>query len=517
MRRCPSAAAFAFAGAMLAAAAVAQPGTVSGLVRRAGGDLVQSASIRCFERSGLGVEWIDGVLAPSESRTTTDARGVFRVGATGPVLLLVEHGAEGALCSSVHPGAPREVRLAPLGAVELPRGARGAWVAADGIELGRFEGTRLRLPPAVYDVLVEGDGWLSVHSIELAPAGTVALVPPTRTPPRVFVPRGYEVAVLPFASVALGCGPEGVVQLPVASGPLRVRAHRAGPRRVAFEHLWIDPEQRRCEVHDDVQWERLRMEPAAGGSVVATVRWQGGERRVIAISQVDDEGHVAVRRAPEAFAVVVARGKAITCQQVDATTGSLSVVPEARLFLRLVDEDGRGVAGAHVAVLPDDPFLARTLASDARGQVDVFGLAPAVVRVRVDHPAYLPAILDLDAGDPEPHEVVLRPGLCVHGRVTLDGVPRPGVHVVVRDPTGYTGMTPRDAVTGEDGGFAVCGLPDGTFTVFARCDVAGRTWSSQRSDVRPGPDVWTLEVACEDPPLPGERTREDGAPSRRAP
>lgn len=500
-------AAFAAAFALLPSPTAAQQTRVVGLLRTADGRPLAAAVVRWFQRSDLGLPCLEGVGEPAHGTTETDARGMFAVATAGPVLVWVEHDSGvGAFAPRVRAGTPAILAATPLAGVLLPRGARGTFVAAGGVSLGHLAGERLRLPAGRYELLVEDvDGWF-VASCELRSGAETVIARTGAAGVRLTLPPAARACVLPFTGAPLGANADAV-SLPAAPHPLRVRVERRDRTAAAFDELWAAPDRPLPSLPRDLAWRSLRVVDPAGqplpNAVAYSVAAAGGQPSVSAQSWGSDDGRVRLRLSEDGFAVVVADGFAVEPRWLRATSEVIELRAGVSANVRLLDAKGKVVAGAPVSFWTESPDLARTEVSDERGEATLRHVPAVAVRVHVDHADYLPFDATLDPTGQGVHEFVLHAGLSLCGVIEADGQPRAGVAVVVRDPTGTLGLSPRRTVTDARGRFAVHGLPDASFVVFARCDLGGKTWSGQASDVQPGQGDCELSIACEDPALPG--------------
>lgn len=192
----------------------------------------------------------------------------------------------------------------------------------------------------------------------------------------------------------------------------------------------------------------------------------------------------------------------------------VALEPEVVLAGRVESQDGRGLAGAQVAVtgtpgarrdvaieraiaggtledrgeppVVDDPraLVAERVETDERGRFRVHGLRPGDYRLSASHPEYLPArerSVTLDHDLPLEDAVIrLRRGGRVRATVTRGGVPVAGVWVVVRDPIPESrggeqaaiimaaSMVVRGRARTDAGGAAtVYAIPPGDYQAFA--------------------------------------------------
>jgi hypothetical protein len=128
---------------------------------------------------------------------------------------------------------------------------------------------------------------------------------------------------------------------------------------------------------------------------------------------------------------------------------------------RVVDEGGRGVAGASVLVETESCCFSGDLTArtDDTGAFEVRGAPPGLVRVRALHPAFAPSdVIEVEvssARDPVPLLIVLGRGARVTGHVShRDGRPFTAGWVIVASshPEGSHDV-PRPLALDEDGAF----------------------------------------------------------------
>lgn len=309
-------------------------------------------------------------------------------------------------------------------------------------------------------------------------------------------PAADAVVELDDDSAPLRTGPDGRFQLRRPPGAVRLRAH-AGE---AFAGPWLvrlTPPSRQVtlqlragmlvEVKVVAAGDRA---PIAGAEVTAVL--QGGalladEMVLTATTDATGRAHLPPTRhgpyalqaradgyAPASANVHFERCAAWRCVEV------MTLSPATPLRGRVV-ASGRGVAGATVWTVAGEPEprLDRQLAvtSDEQGEFVVPWAARGAVLVYASHPSYRDGkagpVLIVPGVEPPPVEVVLAAGGRVHGRVvTRDGVPvaakvmaaPAGSMRVAVDPAMPLGRSTVGSATGE---FAIDGLLDGTYQVYA--------------------------------------------------
>ena len=153
--------------------------------------------------------------------------------------------------------------------------------------------------------------------------------------------------------------------------------------------------------------------------------------------------------------------------------GEIVLEPESTLPGRVVDSEGRPVAGARVWARRAGGLAVSTTEheteSDGDGRFEIPGLdASARLHLRVRHPEYQEARLHgvLGAGGP-PLEIVLHPGIALRGQVVGgDGAPVVGARVVATPtPAGHVGE--HETETDADGRFVLDPQPPGRLALVA--------------------------------------------------
>ncbi|MEZ5966422.1 MAG: carboxypeptidase-like regulatory domain-containing protein [Planctomycetota bacterium] len=472
-----------------------------------------AAGVRAFwcSRHDAGLGALEDALPPSGGSGTTDERGLFSLETSVPVALWLRGEAAGALLPRVAPGAPQRVQLAPVTPLDLGSGAVGAWVASGGVCFGRLDGQRLALPPGSYDLLIEHpDGWF-VTTCTPGPAGATTLERPSEPAAKLVLCEDQTAHVRPFGWVELPRDQRGSVALPAADHPLRVSIRTGTGRDVAVDEVWAPPAREITAPVVAAVWRNARIVDAAGTPVVeamvTTAQFAGDAWQLRAASRSDRDGRAALRVLEDAVVLVSAPNRALAIARLDEVGEILTLTEGVSVRLRVTDPRGSPVPEARVSVRLDSRFPARVCVTDAHGEVEIPSLPAQPVHVRVDDQGFLPAMTVIDPQSGRGHEIVLDDGLAIRGTITAGGRPWPGVSVVVRDPSGLLGVDARRTVTDALGSFGVTGLPAGDYTVSARCDVDGYTWSAQRVHVVAGSRNVRLAVACEDPPLPKPRPR----------
>ena len=462
-------------------------------------------------------------------RSTTDARGRFRVATTASAgLILAEQPGVGAALVRVRAGVPVGIRLQPIGTVTIADGARfRAWIRAfapdsndASIAIGAREGTAVQLPAGRYSVLIECDGRRAEHRCTVPPGGTVTLDPP---PPRDALPRirprpgAGAFALARWPTATLSAEPDGTIPLPASQTLGRVlETFALAEGSASIEHHYDGRSTRpRVIGGRDPSWERITLTDSASGAAIANAAVvaldaTGSSVRSRWISDADGHAQYARPRGKAAgWIVVKAPGAAPWVVETPMRSAQcvVDLRPSVRLRVRVETADPVGDAPALVTVdQPPYGTLARRARTDARGMATFTELAAGPARITVDQPSHLPGSEVIEvAADVPPLVIELREGLSLAGRVRLEnGHPARGVAVELRDASGRSnGPRARITATDASGRFRFAGLANGAFTLFVSSEVDGVTWSARRSGVTAGGDDVELRLRCEDPPLPG--------------
>jgi 5-hydroxyisourate hydrolase-like protein (transthyretin family) len=239
--------------------------------------------------------------------------------------------------------------------------------------------------------------------------------------------------------------------------------------------------------------------------------------------------------------VSVAAGKrgyvGSTPQVVEARPGppaslALALVPLASVAGRVIDETGRGVAGARLAVSQGSSAAGWGMStplgstnSDASGAFLVAVQAPGgVVALSARAAGYAPAHewgLALEPGQVRSGLVLrLRRGLQARGQVVAeDGSPIRGAVVAARQPKdvneerlhGQRAPEPS-AVTGDDGGFVLRGLEPGSYELSLSHPAHARRSVRGVEVVAPGPSRIPRIVLVRPAPVGGQVSDTSGHP-----
>lgn len=255
----------------------------------------------------------------------------------------------------------------------------------------------------------------------------------------------------------------------------------AGPRDTTDDDDDDDPLAQRV---------RLHVTDMLGGAIEGA-RIVGAAQREL--GRTDERGAAALRLPPpgedDRPIRIDAEGYAIGFAQL-AGGGDVTVrlLPEAVLRGRVVDEQGRAIAGATV-LHRTRGFDERTQTTDARGEFVADRLAPGPLVLSARAPGYVARVASVRVGAMQHAEVelVLRPGATLVGRVHASGALPEDLeafhHASVRGgPNIFDGELPpsvRDhAITfgggagmlgavevDDDGGFVIDGVPPGRWRV----------------------------------------------------
>lgn len=217
---------------------------------------------------------------------------------------------------------------------------------------------------------------------------------------------------------------------------------------------------------------------------------------------------------------------------VETDLGTLELRPEALLAGRVVDAEGRPIAGARLEVgqhVVGPTYTrgssGRQVEADEEGRFRIGGLGddlPLTLNVRAD--GYLGIVLDLQLPQQEPLEVRLGRGGTVFGEVVDEGGrPVAGASLRARlDPQSHMRHRPPSvgevatASSDDDGRFELTAVPAGAVTIDvssrdggARVEAPGTVGEGERV----GPLRIELQSALE---IAGRVLRADGAPAARA-
>ena len=526
-----------FALTALSAAPGAQQGSAlaRGYVCTESGRAVEHAQVAFVPDGAAGVDWLDGFLEPRiPRRGASDARGRFRVAApAGTGCLWIEHAdGLGAMRAHYATEAPERVALEPLGAVRLRGGER--LVArvlvlrahASRVDLGRREGTRVRLPAGDYLLWLESGAHSWVDRVRVEPGKVLDLDLPADGLAQEFIgPAGCRLAFADWPQVELQRDAAGAVRPPVVRGLgiLRWTLDVAGGAQV-FGELWYGPDGPASseagavtapEERAVVRVSTVGGSPAAGADVFV-IGVRGSRARVLARARADSDGRAGLPlpdAAPgeERRILVRAADHPPTWDRLPngaALTVELPPVDTRRILV--VAPSGDPVAFASIR-LRGDRMPERTFPTDLAGNAVVRVPAGSVPELEVHDAEHLPfrGLLGPRSGG-SPQVVQLRDGLQLHGVAYLDDRQiAPNVRIELRDPSDTTGVRTRTVVTDDHGRFRFRGLPDALFTLSVTTERNGVTWSGRLARAQPGDTEWRLDLGNEDPPLPG-RTRRGG-------
>ncbi|MES1243960.1 MAG: carboxypeptidase regulatory-like domain-containing protein [Acidobacteriota bacterium] len=269
---------------------------------------------------------------------------------------------------------------------------------------------------------------------------------------------GYAPLTVPGLSV-----PEGAGQADLGTVVL--------PPGVAVEGYVVDPRGRPVEGAEVDSSEGLGPFARMGFA-----RRQGEDKEPTAVSGADGYFRIEDRRAGETINLDVSR-----TGYAPASAPGVRVPPEepVRIVMqpasavegRVVDGDGKAVAGARVLIIPAERrggFQRLDDTTDESGAFRVEGVPPGAVDVRTLAAGYQSAHvsnLEVRAGqDLKGVEIVLTPGAAVEGRVlSPSGKPVAGARVEMADEGGRGFFWMQDSGTTDgDGRYRLEGIPPGS-------------------------------------------------------
>jgi len=273
-----------------------------------------------------------------------------------------------------------------------------------------------------------------------------------------------------------------------------------------------------------------------------------GSERLNLKTTADSAGQFEFRAVPvgrphtlssEAPHLAAAFGEEFQADPGEHVRLQLALASGARLHGRVVDEEGRPIAGAEVMALGNEFFgnpsaRLRETESDTEGLFDLSHVTPGRVWLRVRHEEYqdlLGVPFDLaDGEERDQGDVTLGQGLTIAGTVLFpDGAPATGTRVAVSpdlgenltgsavDPRDFIGQDSEDTVD-DTGAFRIRGLGKGPWAVSAELEITdeqegdrttGR-WAASQGVVRPPAEEVHLVLS---EPLFVQGTVVDGAGS----
>jgi len=411
---------------------------------RLGGLPAGEAYALAFRRAGYAETRIEvGKLAPFEQHTELEV--VLRRGRRAVGLVRAEDdspvaGATVRLTrrSDAGGGASRLV-LRRLGGPEEDRGDEHATDARGRFEVGDLEAGR-------YDLEVEAEGFAR------------AAVPGVEVPEDVNEVDLGTVVLAPAAAIAgLVVDAEG---RPLAAA--EIRYDRDAERPAAFLAAMLAGEPARARTD-------------AGGAFTLS-GFRDGERV-----------HLLVSRAGYVDATVAA----VTVPTVEPVEVVLRTA--SRVTGKVVDADGRPLAGARVVVQPEGQrFPGGRVETAGDGSFELADVAPGRVEVSAEAPGYQGASLaglEVPAGgELAGVTLALAVGAVVEGTVFApDALPVIGAAVRAVEPGASTGLRFNAfafATTDGDGRYWLDGLPPGRRTVIAQHDVYQR--AARDVEIEPG-------------------------------
>jgi protocatechuate 3,4-dioxygenase beta subunit len=225
---------------------------------------------------------------------------------------------------------------------------------------------------------------------------------------------------------------------------------------------------------------------------------------------------------------------------------ALALVPAASIAGKVVDAQGKSVAGAHVSLEPPRggrgrfglgglggfrgprPDLSTRTGPDGAFRLEGLPAIPSGVPLTASHAGFAPAErpgVTLKAGQALTGIVLVLPaGLAVRGRVVDESSqPVAGAEIRVAPSEGrsgparflrrfFGGATPPNAVTGEDGSFTVAGLAAGAWDVTAAHDGFSPKTSSALPAPAKQPTGWPAIVLSRGGAVSGVVRDDQGAP-----
>lgn len=503
---------------LMCGASVAQADRVVGLVRGPDGAPLAGMTVRAFARADDLAAWRRREVASGAiAAATTDARGRFSLPCDERVALWGSGDGLAAFVAEAAPGVPAVLHAVPAARAQLEPDARGAHVRIGGVPVGFVAGSRLELPAAAIELLVECDGGDYTCARRFV-AGDGASMPMPGGTPAVLrgVPSdGSAVAVLEsWPQRRLAPDRDGVIRMPKSSRALAVTVSiAAGPDDGAdrvFERLWVEAGAQRDLATMAADWRALRVVDPDGrpvpGARVWTVRSGPGLPAAMATSTTDADG-VARHRVdvPRARVVVDARGFAlcsvapIDLERAGSAIGEVVLQPGCSVQLHVSGQFGVPLAGAEVrTVAPAE--LVRQTHTDGRGGARLDGLERGSCDLIVEHPDHVPVAVRVQTPSEERVRLVLPAGRTIRGRVeSPDGFDPAEVLIDVVARIDGVPTRRRRVTVAPAGTFEVRGLGDLPVDLFAHRVRRGVTWSGRADRVEPGSDDVVIVVRCDDP------------------
>lgn len=496
--------AVAFAVAPLRAQSV-RPTHVAGAIYDANGKPVADAQVAFVADAEPDVPAVRELVPPRAAVTAScDARGVFRVPASTPGLLLATTASGlGGFVERCWPGRAVRLTLQPMAEVARADGAAFELFAAhvdangDRRHLPALHGDAVRLPAGRYETWIAGpDGhrWLQ---LALLP-GERRLLP---------VPTDEPVVVLPALTTASPRGFPHRLLTPTGAGiVLRGDAARASLFVTGADgDLWHVSAAAIAPIAAD---DRLHV-AVAGPTPTSLWLLEGtarGTTRVLARAESRDGRAILPlpRRSGDLYVLATAPGAAAVARSLLEVTRDHAIATAAGRTVpcRITAADGEPLAGAAVtfAALRGGPVTAVAY-TDELGRAELGPIAGAG-EVCVDDPHHCSATTPIAADFAQTLTIRLEAGLTVRGRCEFGpGEPAVGVAVTLRDSRGRLPPGERTVQTDHNGDFAFAGLaPTDSLVLFASCTRDGRTFSAKLR-TRSGAADLRMMLRDEDPQL----------------
>jgi len=422
------------------------------------------------------------------------------------------------LVASVSATSPERIQLRPLGEIDLCENAVGAHLAisrarGNRLYLGYRGGTSLRLPSAEYQLLVNRGASWSTHLCRVS-AGRRKTLAPHRAALSIPLPPEFEGGVYldGWSDVALS-GAGGHLGID-SEGPVLAWIFHQQDQGRTLERLWLEGTDNSFEAPPTVPWEPVRVlgpeGPVAGARIYAIDSRDRGPT-LVATSTTDRQGRGS--RAPrETRRNIVFHAPGLAWMTThphdfeDTETVQLQRGFGLEVQIRGEESDLRDLV---VTIrLEHEPLLTFTEHCDRRGRVRFSDLPRGNATVSLTGRDYLPQQAEISIPTDGPRFLDAVRGASIEGLVRdPDGHAAGGVFVGLRDTSGST-REDKTTRTDSAGRFAFHGLRDeNVYTLFARRQSGGKTWSTQVRGVQPDGSECVLDLRREDPIPPHQRHR----------